>query len=581
MKKYGFIKYLYIKLEDKDLIDVSKVFLFDIEKNFIIFKEEYKKNFSNLQKYMNITNFIFEPEKLSKKSPLTIINAPWGTGKTFFIENFIKLFIDKKIKSNIFKKIIIIDAWKFSNSKDIPFEFAIELSNKIVNMHINNESEETKHAIVQKILDWIIPDSLKWQLKFFNFITLEGKHTNKNLNENKENIKTLWKKIKENNEPTIIFIDNLERLGSSSWDLLKAILKIQEFDNYLITLPLNLNKFNNNKRIDNSEYPIEKYIDFNYYNLQQDYSNFFNKHFKKEQKFIEKLNLIFDSEIDGEKLSIREVENSFRTHNLFKTKDEYEILKIIEKNIWYPQEIFNIFLRNDTKYFLETEGKKCNLFLEIASKISEKDTRENFINISKKDLNNKNNIFSWLNNERFLYKTNFDYLHEYSNLLDMINYKKSENLNQIKKTNKIINDIKQLIEKYNKNIIKLNDEKLELENLENIEGNIVENYDSEKHIHLQQRIKLVTNKIEEINSKIQELEKNNMINNHDLIFLNENNNKIFDISIKIKELENINKNDKLSNKQKQQILLILKNNFETIDEKIENNYNFDLNNVSL
>ena len=95
---------------------------------------------------------------------------------------------------------------------------------------------------------------------------------------------------------------------------------------------------------------------------------------------------IFDSEIDGEKLSIREVENSFRTHNLFKIKDEYEILKIIEKNIWYPQEIFNIFLKNDTKYFLETERKKCNLFLEIASKISEKDTRENFINISKKDL---------------------------------------------------------------------------------------------------------------------------------------------------------------------------------------------------
>ena len=78
-------------------------------------------------------------------------------------------------------------------------------------MHINNESEETKHAIVQKILDWIIPDSLKWQLKFFNFITLEGKHTNKNLNENKGNIKTLWKKIKDNEEIAIALELALEK----------------------------------------------------------------------------------------------------------------------------------------------------------------------------------------------------------------------------------------------------------------------------------------------------------------------------------------------------------------------------------
>jgi len=96
---------------------------------------------------------------------------------------------------------------------------------------------------------------------------------------------------------------------------------------------LNLNKFNNNKRVDNSEYPIEKYIDFNYYNLQQDYSNFFNKHIKENREFINKLNLIFNSEIDGEKLSIREVENSFKTHNLFRIKDEYEVLRTIKEYI--------------------------------------------------------------------------------------------------------------------------------------------------------------------------------------------------------------------------------------------------------
>jgi|GEM_PF-2179643 len=76
MKKYGFTKDLYIKLDDEELINVSEKFLLDVERNFTDFKEEYDKSFSNLQSYMNIANFIFEPEKLSKKSPLTIINAP-------------------------------------------------------------------------------------------------------------------------------------------------------------------------------------------------------------------------------------------------------------------------------------------------------------------------------------------------------------------------------------------------------------------------------------------------------------------------------------------------------------------------
>lgn len=585
MKKYGFTKDLYIKLDDEELINVSEKFLLDVERNFTDFKEEYDKSFSNLQSYMNIANFIFEPEKLSKKSPLTIINAPWGTGKTFFIENFIKLFIDKKIKSDIFKKIIIIDAWKFSNSKDVPVEFAIELSNKIINMHISNESEKIKAIIKQRILDWIIPDSLTWKLNFFNFLSLEGKHTNKNLKENekeekKEIIESAWKKIQENTEPTIIFIDNLERLGSSSWDLLKAILKIQEFDNYLIVLPLNLNKFNNNKRVDNSEYPIEKYIDFNYYNLQQDYSNFFNKHIKENREFINKLNLIFNSEIDGEKLSIREVENSFKTHNLFRIKDEYEVLRTIKEYIWDPKEIFNNFLREDAKYFLEIERKKCRLFLQVVSKISERDSRRNFTNISDIHLKDSNNVFLWERNQRYKYQPNFNYLNDYNNLLNKINFKKKENLKKIKNINNAVKDLNQKKLPYENKKNELKIKIAELIKQEQNEATKMTEYNPNKHGELQTTINLTNQKLKELELKISEFEV--VINNHnnDLVYLDENNSRMFDIAILIVELKEINNIDKLTKKQKEEILLILKNKFGDLNYYIENNYNFDFSKIS-
>lgn len=95
---------LLITLEDKNLIEVSKKFLQELETKFKNFNREYEKYKKENEKYLNNKNYVFEPEKIVKVSPMTIIDAPWGTGKTFFIENLIKLLIDKKIKSKIFKK---------------------------------------------------------------------------------------------------------------------------------------------------------------------------------------------------------------------------------------------------------------------------------------------------------------------------------------------------------------------------------------------------------------------------------------------------------------------------------------------
>lgn len=248
----------------------------------------------------------------------------------------------KKLNQKYLKKILIIDAWKFSNSKDVPFEFAIELSNKIIEINTNaNDSTEIKETIKNKIIKKIIPDSFSIQLSLFNLLKTEAKYNKNEINE--KDINNLWLKIKDNLEPTIIFIDNLERLGTNSWDLLKAILKIQEFKNYLIVLPLNLQRLKNNDKHEYNEYPIQKYIDINYFELKQDYLNFLAKNKKWSESFINKLNLVFTYSIEGENLSIREVENYFKEYNINNKIDEYTILKIIETKIWPAKKYLLIF----------------------------------------------------------------------------------------------------------------------------------------------------------------------------------------------------------------------------------------------
>jgi SpoVK/Ycf46/Vps4 family AAA+-type ATPase len=89
---------LIIENDDAKFVKVSKKFLKDLEVQFESFKTNWNDENEKLEKYLNKKNFVFKPEKLAKKSPLTLLNAPWGTGKTYFIENFVKLFIDEEIK---------------------------------------------------------------------------------------------------------------------------------------------------------------------------------------------------------------------------------------------------------------------------------------------------------------------------------------------------------------------------------------------------------------------------------------------------------------------------------------------------
>jgi len=79
---------IIIEADDNDLIKPCKKFIRDLENEYSNFEKELNKNIEKWNKvgYLNHPNIIFTPEDISIKSPLTIIDAPWGAGKTFLLK---------------------------------------------------------------------------------------------------------------------------------------------------------------------------------------------------------------------------------------------------------------------------------------------------------------------------------------------------------------------------------------------------------------------------------------------------------------------------------------------------------------
>jgi hypothetical protein len=419
MEKYkdGNSVKLVVKSDDEELIKVSKIFLKDIEERFNEFKDNYEKEFKKQNKYLGHGDFVFLPERLSKKSPLTLINAPWGTGKTYFIENFVKLFIDKKIKSDLFKKIIIIDAWKFSNSRDVPMEFVAELSNILVNLQTHAKDVETKKSLVKKLFGWMNPRNLKLKIgvKIVGLIDIYSDIERK-VEEDTKEVEDNWKLIEDNKYSTIIFVDNIERLGSYTWDLLKSIIKLQEFSNYLIVLPLNIEKLaNNSKAGANSEYPIEKYIDFNYYNFIQDFDGFFKTYIPNDKEWVDRLNLIFNSEVNNKKLSIREIESLFKRYKFFGLAKKYDQLALIYNNIWPAEETINNMIQQDVKMYFDYHKSISDVVKKVTDKLFIIDKNDNkYVNFIDEKFKSK--LYSFERKENLLYHKDNDYIKIFKNI---------------------------------------------------------------------------------------------------------------------------------------------------------------------
>ncbi|ATI73665.1 P-loop NTPase fold protein [Mesoplasma florum] len=581
---------LSAKVDDINLVQLSKEFLKDIETNFNNFNKKHKSFVKENKKYLNNEKYIFIPEDLVKRSPLTIINAPWGSGKTFFIESFTKSFIDKQIQSNIFDSIIIIDAWKFSSSNSVPVEFASEISKNIVKLH--NVPENIKEGVINKFFKFITPSQISATLSLNLGILSIGLEGNKDINANNKKeqneINEAFEEFKENQINTIIFVDNLERLGSYSWDLLKCIIKLQEFPNFLIVLPLNLEKMKNNKKesIEQMEYPIQKYIDFNYYNFSQDYYHFLKKGFdgKQSEEIIQKINKILDNDIEGQKLSIREVKASFEKHDIFNIENEYDIYKKIKDFIWDPSTLLNSILIDDINSFKNFHKNKFKIIDDFYCKEIESDYWvESILNPENWDAGGyKTSIFDIVKDgSQNYYDLNSNYISELNAIdKEIKKYKNSLNL-ILEKMEKEFNLTKENLAKNEKTLLKDKELKDKFQNDYSYYQTKRSDKDfewSSEEFTLKEKILLNQEKrvkaLEEEKTKIEDIifsfDKSTKKIRENIDELND-----FDIKPYVNELKKIEELSEIENYKWNYILNFLNNNFEDLYGWIEDDINVD------
>ncbi|AHK22643.1 KAP family P-loop domain containing protein [Candidatus Hepatoplasma crinochetorum Av] len=459
---------LIVKEDDHELINAGKIFINELEKEYEKYKENLNREYKNIEKYLNNNSVYFSNEKIDKKSPLTIIDAPWGSGKTFFIESLAKHIIDNNIKTNIFKNIIILDSWKYSNSKNIPDEIISEL------FYILAIKYGTKENNLKEKLK-------KFGRLFFNATVLSWANNFGKLDlekikpkEEKE-IKNLLLDISNIIEPTLIVFDNIERIGKYSWEILKAIFKISQIDNFCFILPMNTKKLKENEYDVDNEYPIEKYIDIPFFKFKQDYLSFLKKFgFKNEEA--NSINKILNKEIEGQKLSIREVEQRFNKENIKEIENKYEKIKKIVNKIWGSVEEAKKYLYNDLEEF----------YLKIIELKNNYDEFKKII-IKKYSIKYSNNYENETNNlnllvEKFYkYEWSFDYkdwFNDFNEVLKELKDYEKRDKNKIEKYEKDIKNKKIQIEKIKENIsnlIKLNKEE-EQKDLELINYVEIENF---------------------------------------------------------------------------------------------------------
>jgi hypothetical protein len=141
-----------------------------------------------------------------------------------------------------------------------------------------------------------------------------------------EDFEKLIKNIEENNsQKTIVFFDNIERLGSSSLNVLKAIQKLSSFNFFCFIFPVYYEKLNNiahgiSGGIQGGEFPINKFINLSYFKLENNFIDLMkNNGFSDEFSII--INSFIVHESSENKLTIRQVKNIF-DHN--KLSDLYE-----------------------------------------------------------------------------------------------------------------------------------------------------------------------------------------------------------------------------------------------------------------
>lgn len=408
---------------DESLDEQCCKFIENLEKDYNDFKNKLNQNIKKHEelriKSESLVRILFEPENIQIKSPMTIINAPWGVGKTFFIENVCDLILSGEIKPTLIGKIIIIDTWKFSCAKEMPDELIFE----IFSILMKDSDKKTRIKLFEFIKN-VYNISLRPLLNTALCTELEK------LNSTNKNTENKLKKHSENsNYLTVIFLDNIERLGKNSWEIIKSIQRLTSLENYIFVMPMNKDKLNDSQSL-NGEWSIEKYINMPLYNFEQNYVSILNKN-NFNLIDCKMLNKFLNVPIEGNQISIRELKYILQKRDLIESfkinkyrglrefvliwNAENEIKKEISEDVvslWnilieinnYVDEFFSVIQDN------VIVNKIKNLLMNYKNDYRFNNDSLEFINFEVDDINNLDielrSKFEALNSYQYLYYFN-------------------------------------------------------------------------------------------------------------------------------------------------------------------------------
>lgn len=244
----------------------------------ILYKKTKKKeqDIKNKEKNLDVS-VSFVPEKVSFKSQITVLHASWGTGKTYFLEYLCKLIMKKEIETKYIDNIIFFDVWKYSGiDESVPKEFIYEFIKKFADLDLG----EITKKVVNVFID-ILNATILYRFnvaKSWNFSNLKKIKESRNLD-------NLVNKLKKSlgDKTILVILDNIERIGVNSWEIIKAIQKLSVVKNFIFLLPMDITKMYILNDGSGDELQITKYINTQIFSFEQNYLGFFiNNGFNQE-----------------------------------------------------------------------------------------------------------------------------------------------------------------------------------------------------------------------------------------------------------------------------------------------------------
>lgn len=456
--------------DEKSVVNECQKFIDTLESNYESFKkitDDANNKFTSLinskrkkRKFLLFKtkpikihpDFVYVPEKVTLKSPMTMINSNWGNGKTFFIEKLLELLIEEKVKLSKIKRIFVIDSWKFVSSKNVQHDFVKELFSYLL-----NDCKFKKN----------FNKAFKFYMKYINKIVVSfgGKDLSNAYKMwcSQDALTELEKINNKLKETILIFVDNIERLGNDSWEIIKVIQKLSMMNNFIFILSVNKeNVFNS---LSNNENSIDKFITLSPYEIIPSYKNVFI-----EDGFDNDISLLFDLILKkslikkSNSYTLRQVKNVLNEHKSFFNKyrkfNKYFLIVNIGKKFDIDEKI--------TKEILKDEIKK------ISNQTREFKRLNSILNNLPNRYNdwNKNEIFTKIRtNANFLYYDNETQtilnscINEWENNFASIANEK----NILKKIDDVINSYKTLINSLNQIINTKNEVKYPYSNINNFD----------------------------------------------------------------------------------------------------------------